>query len=365
MDRINFFGVCFGLLFFLSLGLLPRPRAASFDFAIGLFSAISSATFYAVERANADIIMFLIIVLGVLACGSGPLLRMAGYAVITLAGLLKFYPMVALILATRERMAIFVSIAFGATIALGGLALFYWGELVQMANNLSWITNVYFIPIVFGAKDLPAGVGVLMSEITSNLYHNATGAELTGRLVRDGVLSLLILLALAIATQFGRRCRLQYAVERLGAREADFLLVGSGLICGSLFAGENNLYRGIFLLLAVPGLLTLSHQSTERFGRIAFRGTCVTTVLVLWFPFIQACISSAVRHLLDRPIVEELDRLVRPIIWACGQLAWWWIIVTLLSVLGAFMLNSELWASLSRIPALPRRGSPPSELRPR
>jgi hypothetical protein len=124
----NLFGLSFAVIFFLSLSLLPPPRTARFDFVIRLFSAISSVTAFAVERANLDVVMFLMIIVGVLACGARLPVRLAGYALITLAGLLKFYPMVALIIAFRERPAIFATVALVATASLGGLVLAYHEE---------------------------------------------------------------------------------------------------------------------------------------------------------------------------------------------------------------------------------------------
>jgi hypothetical protein len=355
----NLFCLSFPVLFFLSLASLPPPRMARFDFVISLFSTISSATAFAVERANADLIMFLMIIVGVLACGSRLPVRLAGYALITVTGLLKFYPMAALILAIRERRAIFITLALAVTTALGGLVLSYRDEIVWAVHNLP--TGYFFHPNQFAAKDVPSGLGVTTSKVATKLFHqDATGAEAIGRLVRNSLLLLLIVAALATAIWFSRRCRLRYGVAQLDAPEANFLLAGAALICGCFFAGENWLYKGIFLLLAVPGLLALSHQSPWRLARVAFRGTCVAIVFVLWFPFVQACIRFAVAGL-SKPVnmtdeaLTRLDRLVRGVMWLFDQLVWWWIIIVLLAALSAFVLNSELWAALFRVLPLPPR----------
>ena len=70
----NLLGFSFAVLFFLSLSLLP-PSRTKLDFVITLLASIFSATAHAVERANTDLIVFLAIVIGVLACGSRLLVR--------------------------------------------------------------------------------------------------------------------------------------------------------------------------------------------------------------------------------------------------------------------------------------------------
>jgi hypothetical protein len=85
----------------------------------------------------------------------------------------------------------------------------------------------------------------------------------------------------------------------------------------------------------------------------------VAIVFVLWFPFVQACIRFAVAGL-GKPVnmtgeaLTRLDLPVRVVLWLCDQLGWWWIISVLLAALAALVLNSELWAALSRVLPLPR-----------
>jgi hypothetical protein len=344
----NLFGLSFAMLFFLSLVLLPPPRTRP-DFVITLLATLSSATALAVERANTDLLMFLIIIVSVWSCRLRLPFRLAGYALITLAGLLKFYPMVALIITLRERPAIVVTIALAAGTALAALALSYHDELARIAGNL--VPPSYFTT-QFSATDLPSGLGVIASKVIRKVAHqDAAVAETFGGLVYRSLLALLIVQAPATAIWFGRRCDLQSAVEKLPTREADFLAVGAALICGCFFAVHNHIYKGIFLLFAVPGLLALSHELPSLRARAAFRGTCLAIVFVLWFMFIEWCIDVA--GLGKQPPVVAGP--VGYMAWLCNELSWWWIIITLLAVLGAFVLNSELWAMLSRVLPLPAR----------
>jgi hypothetical protein len=352
-DWTNIFGLAFAALFFLSLALLPPPRTR-LDFSISLLATISSATALAVERANTDLIMFLMIIASVWACGLWLPFRLAGYGLITLAGLLKFYPFVALIIAIRERPAVFAAVALTAATALCALVFSYHDEMLRMARNLPAAS---YFTLQFSVNNLPGGLGIAASNVAAKLLRpDATSIKAIGSLVYKISLLLLIAQALATAVWFGHRCRLHYAVGQLTTREADFLLVGAALICGCFFAGQSVIYKGIFLLLPVPGLLALSHHSPWKLARLAFRSTCVAIVFVLWFPFIEACVRIV--DLGKRPAYlsnEAPDNPVGYVLWLCDELAWWWIIIVLIAVLGALVLNSELWAALSRALPLPAR----------
>ena len=372
----NLFGLLFAVLFFLSLTLLPPRRISIFDFVIMLFSVISSATVFLLERANGDLIMFLMIIVGVSACASRLPVRLAGYALITLAGLLKFYPMVALIITIRERPLIFATIVLAVIAALAAFVSVYYEELVLVVGGLVSGAAI-FNPLNWGAKQLPGGLGFITSKVAAKVFHqDATSAGTIGQLVYSILLLVLVVQALATAIWLGHRSRLQYAVAHLSMREADFLLAGAALICGSFFATDNALYRGMYLLFALPGLLTLAHRLPLQLARVAFQGTCVAIVFVVWYPFLRKGARVAVKAL-GKPVEasyqwsswsspdpghQGLDRAVGLMVWLFDQLAWWWIVSVLLAVLGALVLHSELLAAVLGSKALGgvRHAAPPS-----
>src|ERR1700731_4751952 len=84
-------GLATAIAFFLSLSCLSPPRCG-IGLALTLLATLSTATVFAVERANADLIIFLLVVMaGILSLRASPG-RLLSYPVIVLAGLLKFYP---------------------------------------------------------------------------------------------------------------------------------------------------------------------------------------------------------------------------------------------------------------------------------
>jgi hypothetical protein len=146
--------------------------------------------------------------------------------------------------------------------------------------------------------------------------------------------------------------------------QTDFLITGAALICGCFFLGQSVLYRGIYLLLALPGLAELSRQTLRPLGRGLFASAGAIIVFVLWTPFLDQClvtggltgrltyIGVARRAAPSLPGFNVYDNLPDALgygLWLAGELAWWWIITLFLAVLGAFVARTELWALFCRL----------------
>ena len=104
----NALGLALVVLFLVALAFLPPGR----DWRLITLATISSTTMFAMERANIDLLMF---VMAMLVAR----LRFIGYAVALLAGMLKFYPIVLLVAAVRERAVVCFAIW---AVALGAIA---------------------------------------------------------------------------------------------------------------------------------------------------------------------------------------------------------------------------------------------------
>src|SRR6266851_6318373 len=90
---------------------------------------MSPMVFFGLERGNVDVIIFIMLVVtGVLS--AGPLAnRILSYALILLAGLLKFYPLIVLSTALRERARTFFAIAAVAGLIVVGFVYRFREEL--------------------------------------------------------------------------------------------------------------------------------------------------------------------------------------------------------------------------------------------
>jgi hypothetical protein len=355
------------VLFFLSLATLTPPDNWR-NLLITLLATLSSATFLAVERGNADLILFLMIAAGInLRVFSLPF-RLGGYGLIVLAGLVKFYPFVALIVILRERRSVVAAIGALSVAALASL-LFYRHELALMSTNLP--APSYFT-LQFGSANLPGGLGVSVGKVMEKLgYADAGAARATAVLVSRALLPILVVSTFVAAFVIVRRCDLRGIEGKLSTRELDFLLAGAALIFGCFFAGQSVIYRGIYLLLTLPGLAELARTTPTPFGRRLLSSAGAAIVFVLWTPFLDECLRSAgltarLKYIgLAQPTAllyhyNNYDNFPPSVpgyvLWLAGELAWWWIITLLLAVLGAFVVRTELGSLPGQLLSL--RGTP-------
>src|ERR1700730_2504029 len=123
-DRVWTMPIGIGIIlgFLLSLFWIVKP-ANRRELIVFTLACTSTTVVYALERGNSDVIIFIMLVVaGVLS--TGPLAsRILSYALILLAGLLKFYPLIGLLTALRERPRTFFVIAAAAGLIV--LGLFY------------------------------------------------------------------------------------------------------------------------------------------------------------------------------------------------------------------------------------------------
>ena len=179
-----------------------------------------------------------------------------------------------------------------------------------------------------------------------------------GAMVTRLALPFLTLLTLMAAVALIRHCHLPAALARLSARRSNFLIVGAGLLCGCSFVIDNVIYRGMFFLLVLPGLATLTDQMTTPRGRRVFGAALIAIPFVTWRRFFDLCLTAA-SHWVETPYqgtgpYEAFPRFTAHyLLWFAAELAWWWIIAVLLAVLGAFVLRSDVGAWLCRMPRFP------------
>jgi hypothetical protein len=88
-------GLGLDLMFILSLAIAIRPARWGETLVIGLV-ALSPMTVYALERANCDLVVFLLILAGFALDAASRRWRLGCYAFYLTAGLLKYYPLVLL-----------------------------------------------------------------------------------------------------------------------------------------------------------------------------------------------------------------------------------------------------------------------------
>jgi len=319
-------GLVLALLFILTLGFVLRPRSwrETGIYAVAVFSPM---TVFAVERANNDAAMFILIVCASLLWGHSFGRRLFAYALFLVAGLLKYYPIVLLGLAFRERWRRMFAVAICSVATLVLLVAAYRGEFALALRNIP--KSSPFMD-TFGAWNLPYG-------LFAASWGDQVQAPQAAALLLTG-----LLLAAAGAIAW-RKYRLlgEAAIDWTGG-ETRNLAIGSILLVACFFAGQSIGYRGIYLLLVLPGLVLLRQSAIEAATRRWLGWMIVVALGLMW--------NELIRHAYDLvaglPTPEFKASPFRIaawfLMWIGRELLWWWLIAGLMAVVAVFVRSLPL-----------------------
>ena len=281
-------------LFLVALAFLPPGR----DWRLITLATISSTTMFAMERANIDLLMFVMAMLVVR-------LRFTGYAIALLAGMLKFYPIVLLLAAVRERALVCLAVW---TMALGVVALWFaldGTEILRAIANIG--SNPPFDDNVFGAHNLPFGIAAVVG------------------LPRSGAMALeVLLLAAMVGVAIGSAGEIRTDV--LTEAEAVHLLVGAALLVSCFVIAQNVSYRAIYFLFVLPALI------------VSWRGAAWVAVLLMWNSGLRLAINRVAAWF---GISTAPDGMLHFAIWLLRELAWWAVITLLAALLLRLVWESQ------------------------
>ncbi len=323
-------GIVVDLLFILSLAAFPPPQNRG-EFAVMLAAALSPPVAFALQRTNVDVLIFLMLAAAASLWIGRMSRRMLGYGLVTFAGLLKFYPLIVMALAVRERTKTFAVVATACATLLIGFAAYFRAELVEMARNIP--TGGYFIGDMFGAKNFPDGIVATHLGAMGNWF---------GVVVWGALLALTSTVAVATFRTLAR----QKEIARLAPFESALLLFGAAVICGCFFTGQSVGYRGIFLLFIVPGLLALHRRAgTPSVRRLATQAIMLV-LFVLWQGVLtwNTNVLDAVRPWIGVPLASAAWTAL----WSARELAWWLLAGILSAIILCFVVESSTVVGLWR-----------------
>jgi hypothetical protein len=307
-----------------AVSLLALPRRGT---GILLLALISPVVVFALERANQDLIMFVLIMLAILLLERTWPVRIAGYGLIVFAGLLKFYPLAAMSVALRERRTVFTVITASAVALTAAFIVFNSAELKAMLPNIPYAPA---FELGLGATRLPNALGTALATMTG--LHGLAASPM----IRIAAMASLAAATLLIALRSAEHLPLQ----ALSERELLCLIAGAALICGCFLTGRSAMYRGIDLLFALPGLIGLAGDAIGRI-RAMLRVT-VAAILLSMF-------SQPSHRFLGESFsvfTEDNGSALASALWLIRELMWWWIVAVLLAVLLRFGVTSNMWRAL-------------------
>jgi Glycosyltransferase family 87 len=316
-------GLAIDITFLATLILLPTARDWR-GAALITLSAISSAVVFATERGNNDLVIFVLAVTVATMIGRSRTLRLVAYGAALLAGLLKYYPMPLLMLATRERPGRFFAVA---AVAIVLLCLFLAIDGHDLARALRLIPTGEFIGDfdMFGSTTLTGGL--------FQLFGWPDGLRWIPHLA-------MVITAFGIAIAIATRQWLQDDLDRLTELERAFLFVGAVLIPSFFFTAQNIGYRAIHLLLVMAPLIALWRTARRK----GYRITLYAALGLLWADGVR----NGVLSLTDR-LAPMTRGNIRILAWEIREVAWWWLIIALISFALALLLRSEMGSTVIRV----------------
>jgi hypothetical protein len=342
-DRVAV-GFLLAIAFLVSLSALPPPLSRA-ETELRIASVLSTMVVFAVERANPDMLLFILVILMLSLLSRSSIARVFGYGIAFLAGLIKYYPFILLGLIVRERLRVLVPLALVSFI---GLVLFYQIYAAEILEGVPHIASGSSFGDMFGAKNFPAGMlGVFRHIMISPAI--ATAAALTA--------SILLLAVVAwTMTRLQRASDIPAALVRLDEPRRLALLAGALLLVGCFFAGRSVGYRGIFLLLVLPGLFALGQDKDTGAAATAARLAAMSIAPLMWAEALRLWVHIAVMGEMDPSdyptVVEQpLDFLT----WCAREVAWWFLVGFLLTLLLGFVANSPLFQICQRSISARRR----------
>lgn len=300
--------------FIASLLLLPAGRTVLAATLIAL-GAVSSAVVFGAERGNNDLVLFVLAAIAAALGCRGPGLRLVGYAAALLAGLLKYYPMTLMLLATRERPGRFVAVAAGS-LAVVLIFLATMGEDLQRALRL--VPAGGYFGDMFGSSILAGGLVRQFGWSADSAFALRVGLS-AGAFLVGGAIAL--------------RPSTRAALERLTDLERMTMLAGGLLILSCFFTAQNIGYRALHLVLTLPALTALARTAAGRLWAI----TAGTVLALLWAQGWRNWFFS-----------QEQGRPVFINGWLLREALWWWTITMLIALVIGLLVRSEIGQRIVR-----------------
>jgi predicted membrane protein len=276
--------------------------------------------------------LFLLVILMLSLLRRSLVARAFGYCIAFLAGAIKYYPFILLGLMVRERLRVLIPIALTSLIAL---VLFFQIYAAEILEGLPHIASGSPFGDTFGAKNFPIGMFLVFQQLMGS-SDNAS---------RTALLATIALIAAIVWTmsKFWRASDIPAALNRLDEPRSLALLAGCCLISGCFFAGQNIGYRGIFLLLVLPGFFALGHDKATGSAASAARLAAISIVPLMWAEAIRHWIRIATtNHLTPISVAPGLGQ-IEFWAWCAREVIWWFLVAVLLSILLGFIVECPVF----------------------
>jgi hypothetical protein len=277
---------------------------------------LSPTTMFALERSNIDLSMVVLAIVGLACLERSWLVRLVGYSVFLFATLLKFYPVVLFASALNEQPRRSVWIAATAGAVLGAFFIEYYHEIRLALHNVPR-------PSAFG------------DGFSSNQLSNGVAFLDETPSLRLPIWLFMITASVAFAMHQASNDAFQRALDSLSPRSFMTMTAGALLFCGCFIAGPSVGYRGVLLLLFLPGAMAVARSTSERRLKLLMRLTIVAMLLAMWN------IALMRRLIPTSTIGKAMGGGPMIAAWFAREILWWIVFSMLLATILHFISRSE------------------------
>jgi hypothetical protein len=242
-------GIVVAVAFFAGALVLMGHVESPMDVLVWICLLVSPAVMLGVERGNADLIVFPIVVAGVLLLrAGGVVVRVAAHAALLFAAMLKLFPafaFVALFRQPRRR-------------ALIGAGLVGIGFLIYVLVTLNDIRTIHRVLPQKIYYSYGADVGVRAATLWLSVHYaslRSLAQHNTEQIVNWSLVAIAVGIAALVAWWWKSPSGDEQTVEM------DAFVAGTAIYAGSFVLEHNFDYRLVYLLLAVPQLLRWARSS--------------------------------------------------------------------------------------------------------
>jgi len=322
-------GLVLNIGFLISLYWLAPPRWGR-DTLLMVSATVSSAIVFALDRANPDLLLYLILLPAVALLRHGTAARWLGYILIWLTVAVKYYPAVVLVLALRERRAMLAAV----TLASALLALIYAAVYhVDAARMMALIPQGPPDVLLFGAKNLPIFLGR-----EAGLLGLGPAIALPVALLSQ---IFLVIACLRRALRWLRAPGFRAALAAVPDPPRLLFIGCCAIMAGCFFAGQSIVYRGIFFMPVLAGLLHAANTCDDPPWAARMRRFATVIVLLMWSEGIRVAIMAL-------PLPGAAAPFLHAAIVIARELAWWWVIAGLIAVVLDFVLRTQVGQPFAR-----------------
>jgi len=175
---------------------------------------------------------------------------------------------------------------------------------------------------VFGAMNIPVGITLLWFG-PADAQHALFIALATRLLVFAAIIMSIFTMP-----------RYEVSFAALAPARSLPLAAGSLLIAFCFCVAQNLDYRGIFLLLTLPGLWEMARQSTGTLRRRIFTLHGIS-VFLMWEPFCRHVFGVSTSAILG----VQLATFPRMLYWLFREGCWWWAVIQFCALILCFLRN--------------------------